>query len=115
MIFLEPERVRNFTYNVEYIENEEYQAALSVSFQPPCHTYGILEYYELNLTGLRAGYEDHVIVQNTQNVEYYIDSLRPEYNYTVQLTVKTRNFKSSAVSENFQSAAGGKLGLKSLH
>lgn len=70
--------------------------------------YGVFEHYEVKLTGIRAGFEDHVVINNIEDVEYQIDTLRPEYNYTVEITVITQNFVSSTVSESFQTPAGGK-------
>lgn len=67
-----------------------------------------MEYYEFRLTGIRTGFEEHVVIENTQDLEYHIDTLRPEYNYTVEVAVKTTKFISTVVSGSFQSAAGGK-------
>ena len=83
---------------------------------PPCKPNGIIEFFQLNFTGVRPGFEDHTFgckvseldIQNLDIIEYTVSNLKPEFNYTITGTVQIKNIsqQSQEISINFLSPAG---------
>lgn len=92
-----------------YTESVQYEAILTVHYERPCHTYGALIGYSVTLIGEREGKEPQQFTNETDLTVYSTTSLKPEYSYTVSVSVLTdEQFQSEPVTRTFVSQAGGK-------
>lgn len=80
-----------------------------MSFERPCHTYGILSGYSVHLLGVRNGKEPHEITEQTTVNIYTSTSIKPDYSYAVSVSVLTEDdYESQPIDVTFVSQAGGK-------
>lgn len=99
--------MQNLNYTIVYGETIEYDPKLTVNFERPCHTYGTFSGYNVSLFGIREGKQPHAIIEQTNLTTYTSTLIKPEYNYTVSVSVLTDNYESRSVNLTFSSQAGG--------
>lgn len=62
------------------------------------------------MIGVRDGKDPHELLEEINTTTHTITSIKPEYNYTVLITVLTEGgYESEAMNLTFISQAGGKL------
>lgn len=97
-------------HTVEYGDSLQYESKLTITFERPCHTYGTLIGYTVVLYGERDGKEPHEVTEETNLTTYTTTSLKPDYVYTVNVSVITESdFRSEPANLTFVTQAGGTI------
>lgn len=105
--------MQNLNHTIQYGETIQYDATLTLTFERPCHTYGTFNSYTVSLLGVRDGKEPHELVEETNLTTYTTTSIKPDYNYTVGVSVLTAgDYKSEPIDVTFVSQAGGNVTQK---
>lgn len=105
--FIASDPVQNLEHTIEYADSVQYEPKLTLTFETPCRTNGTLIGYNVRVLGERSGKEPHEFTQETNDTTYTTTLLRPDYAYTVSVSVLTEGFQSEEVATNFVSQAGG--------
>ncbi|RZB89880.1 receptor-type tyrosine-protein phosphatase mu-like, partial [Asbolus verrucosus] len=88
-----------------YSEDETYSAVATLKFGLPCNLNGPFKYYQIKVNGKRNGFQDdeyHICINNT-NADL---DLKPERNYSVEISVITEDFNSSLSKNAFSNTNG---------
>ncbi|KAM7344935.1 protein tyrosine phosphatase 52F isoform 2-T4 [Cochliomyia hominivorax] len=103
------------TPNGPFETDKEYKAFVILTWNSPCRSNGIIEYFLLEFTGARKDL-DTVHFQREFIADFRYDglfmfnetNLRPEYSYNVTVAVKTKGVDvlSTAVKDKFEAPAG---------
>lgn len=102
-----PENVRNVSdVSIENELSDEYNATATISFSPPCNTYGNYVSYSLECVSRREGYDNHSVFELTKTDTYFNFDLRPEYLYTCWINTYNEKFANSISPVDFLSPAG---------
>ncbi|XP_056643716.1 phosphatidylinositol phosphatase PTPRQ-like isoform X1 [Diorhabda sublineata] len=102
-----PENVREVSSaSFENELNDDYKATATITFSPPCNTYGNDVSYSLECVGHREGYDDHNILDTTEIDTYFHFGLRPEHLYACKIHTRNEIFENSIQLEHFLSPAG---------
>ncbi|XP_039484170.1 phosphatidylinositol phosphatase PTPRQ [Drosophila santomea] len=96
--------------------NTEYEANVTITWNVPCKSHGVIEYFQLNFTGSRTNYAPVTLQRRVQldtwnkqgRMSYTETEMQPQFDYTVEVSVKNRDVEqlSSSVAEKWQSPPG---------
>lgn len=104
--------VDNITYTIaNKSTGRDYDTEVRVTFNKPCRFNDKFRSYVINYVGMRDNFDqdnhtDEILKMDTNTHVY--SKLKPQYDYTVSVIVKTDNFESNAVQTVFLAPAGGK-------
>lgn len=101
-----------------YVSVVEYKANVVVSWTSPCKSNGEIEFFLLKFVGERKGYKMQEFQRSVApsydesgQMTYNETDLKPEFNYTVSVAVKTSGVEqiSTSITDVFDAPSGSKL------
>lgn len=89
---------------------QDYNTEVTVTFDKPCRFNDEFHSYMIEYIGTRDNFEKDSHTEEILEVDittHVYSKLKPQYDYTVSVVIKTENFESKAVQEKFSAPAGG--------